>query len=51
MSVQDKIKDAKQTTWLSDGLPKWQIKLIVWSARVKAKIYRSNKHDCKRIKG
>jgi len=40
MSLQDKIQNAKQSTWPSEGLPKWQIRIIMWWVRVKAKIER-----------
>lgn len=38
MSLKEKIKNAKPTTWVTDGIPKWQVKLIVFMARLKAKI-------------
>jgi hypothetical protein len=38
MSLEDKIKNAKTTTWVTDGIPKWQVKLIVFIARLKAKL-------------
>ena len=34
MSIEDKIANAKETTWLSDGIPKWQVRLIVWLAKM-----------------
>ncbi len=40
MSIQDKIKSAGKTTWVTDGLPEWKVKLWVKLAQVKAKIYR-----------
>ena len=36
--IKDKIKNAKSTTWVTDGIPKWQVKLIVFMARLKAKL-------------
>lgn len=35
--IKDKIKNAKHVTWVTDGIPKWQVKLIVFMARLKAK--------------
>lgn len=47
MSIEDKIANAKPTTWVTDGIPKWQVRLIVWFARLKAKL-QSRKGRCKR---
>ena len=38
MSLQDKIDAATPTTWLTDGIPKWRVKWIVWWAKLKARI-------------
>ena len=40
MSIENKIKNAKPTDWLSEGIPKWQIRLIVFWAKLKVKIWR-----------
>ncbi len=40
MSIEDKIANAKPTTWITDGIPKWQVCLIVWLAKLKAKLKR-----------
>lgn len=40
MSIKDKIDNAKPTTWLSDGIPKWQVWLIIRTAKIKAKFCR-----------
>ena len=38
MGLEEKIKNAKPVTWVTDGIPEWQVKLIVFMARLKAKI-------------
>jgi hypothetical protein len=38
MSIEDKIANAKPTTWISDGIPKWKVRLIVWFTKLKAKL-------------
>lgn len=38
MSLQDKINNAKPAYWLTEGIPKWRVRLIIWWARVKARI-------------
>jgi len=38
MSIEDKIKNAKPSTWITDGIPKWKVKLIVWWTKVKARV-------------
>lgn len=38
MSLEEKIKNAKKTTWVTDGIPKWKVKLIVFMARLKVKV-------------
>lgn len=40
MTFQNKIKNAKESHWLEEGLPKWKIKLIIFWARLKAKSRR-----------
>lgn len=40
MSIENKIKNAKPTDWLAEGIPKWQIRLIVFWAKLKVKIWR-----------
>ena len=39
MSIEEKLNNVKKTTWLTDGIPKWKVPFIVFSARLKAKIY------------
>ena len=39
MSIKEKITNAKQSTWPTDGIPKWQVRLIVWWAKLKARLY------------
>lgn len=38
MSIKEKIDNAQPTTWLTDGIPKWKVRLIVWWAKTKARI-------------
>lgn len=40
MSMRDKINEAQPTSWLTDGIPKWKVKLIIWWAKVRARIVR-----------
>ena len=40
MSIKEEIDNAKPTTWLSDGIPKWQVWLIIRTAKLKVKIWR-----------
>jgi len=40
MSIEDKIANAKPTTWVTDGIPKWQVRLIVWWTKFKLKLKR-----------
>ena len=44
MSLQNKLDNAKSTTWLSDGIPKWQVWWIVHWSKFKARI-RKMKND------
>ena len=37
MSIKNKISNAKPTTWVTDGIPKWQVHLIIWFAKIKTK--------------
>lgn len=39
MSIEEKIESAKSSTWVTDGIPKWQVWLIVHYAKIKARIY------------
>lgn len=39
MSFEDKIRNAKPSDWLTEGLPKWKVKLIIKWAVFKAKVY------------
>jgi len=38
MSIEDKIKNAQHSSWLTDGIPKWKVRLIIWWAKVKARL-------------
>ena len=40
MSLEDKIKNAKPTTWLTEGLSKPYVWLIVKWAKLKAKLFK-----------
>lgn len=39
MSLEEKIKQAKPSDWLADGIPKWKVKLIILTAKLKARLY------------
>lgn len=39
MSIEEKIANAKSSTWLTAGIPKWQVRLIVLWAKLKARLY------------
>ena len=43
MSLQDKIKNAKSTTWPAEGIPKWKVKLIMKWAVFKVKVIKKVK--------
>ena len=30
MSLEEKLKNAKDANWITDGIPKWQVSLIVF---------------------
>jgi len=38
MSIEEKITNAKPTTWPADDMPKWQVRLIVWWAKLKSRL-------------
>lgn len=40
MSLEEKIRNAKETDWITDGIPKWQVSLIVFFAKLKVKCRR-----------
>ena len=40
MGLKEKIANAKPTTWITDGIPKWQVRWIVWFAKLKIKLRR-----------
>ena len=40
MSLEEKIKNAKETYWITDGIPKWQVSLIVFFTKLKVKCRR-----------
>ena len=40
MSLKEKIENAEETTWLTDGMPEWRVCLIVWYAKLKVKLIR-----------
>ena len=45
MSIQEKIDNAKPTTWPADGIPKWRVRLIVFFAKLKARL-KKRKQTC-----
>lgn len=53
MSIEDKIRNAKYNDWLTKGIPKWQVCLIIKWAVFKArfkwflrKVRKRNDHIC-----
>ena len=40
MGIKEKIENAKPTTWVTDGIPKWKVCCIVWFAKLKTKLRR-----------
>ena len=40
MGIQDKIANAKETDWLTKGMPKWKVTFNVRYARFKIKFWR-----------
>ena len=40
MSIEDKIRDAEPSDWLTKGIPKWQVWLIIKWAVFKARLIR-----------
>ena len=40
MSLEEKIKNAKKSEWLTEGIPKWRIKWISQWALFKVKVWR-----------
>ena len=41
----DKFKNAKTSTWVTDGIPRWQVWLIIRFAKIKGRICHRRKHD------
>ena len=37
MSLEEKTRNAKETDWITDGIPKWQVSLIVFFTKLKVK--------------
>ena len=40
MSLEEKIRNAKETDWITDRIPKWQVSLIVFFTKLKVKCRR-----------
>lgn len=38
MGISEKIASAKSTSWITDGIPKWKVFLIIKFARLKARM-------------
>ena len=38
MGICEKIASAKSTSWITDGIPKWKVFLIIKFARLKARM-------------
>lgn len=45
MSIEDKIRNAKPTDWLTKGIPKWKVWLIISWARVKVRLQKVRKSN------
>lgn len=45
MSFEDKIRNAKPSDWLTKGIPKWQVWVIMKWARFKARIKMRRKNE------
>ena len=43
MPASDKIKNAKSTQWVANGIPKWEVYLIIYSTKLKIKIRKQYK--------
>lgn len=39
MSIQNKINNARPTSWPAEGLPRWWVKFIIWWKRRKVRRY------------
>ena len=39
MSIKDKIKNANKTDWVTRGMPKWRVRLIVFFTKLKCRFY------------
>lgn len=40
MSLEDKIKKAKPTSWVTEGIPRWKVWLIIRWARIKVRLQK-----------
>ena len=38
MGINEKIANAKKTSWIANGIPKWKVFFIIKFARLKARI-------------
>lgn len=38
MGIEDKIKNAENTMWPAEGIPKWKVKWIIFWSQLKARI-------------
>lgn len=39
MSIQNKINNARPTSWPAEGLPRWWVRFIIWWKRRKVRRY------------
>ena len=40
MSLEEKIRNAKKSDWVTKGIPKWKVRLWVFSAKLKLRFTR-----------
>lgn len=43
MSIQNKINNARPTSWPAEGLPRWWVRFIVWREKRKVRRYLRNR--------
>lgn len=49
MSIEDKIKNAKKTTWLTDRVPEWKVRLWVFEGKYITRNYLRLKAKLKKL--
>lgn len=38
MGLEEKVRNAKKNTWITDGIPKWKVKLLIFKAKAEVKM-------------